>query len=167
MWIIQIWKETLQSVIYGMTDEEKLNKRVYSSLFYVMPILNYEGLNLAHLWICRKLTIISQNWMWIIQIWKETLQSFIYGMKEEKVLSKTVYKYLLYILPLLNNEGLKFGRFWGREKWTNISQNWTRITQVWKDSLQSFLYVMKEEKMLSNFLQTLLYMVLILNNEGL
>ena len=41
-------KQELQSVIYGMKEEEMLSKMVYRSLQYVLPVLNYEGVNLAH-----------------------------------------------------------------------------------------------------------------------
>ena len=41
-------KRTLQSVIYGMKGEEMLSKMVCSALLYVLPVLNYEGVNLAH-----------------------------------------------------------------------------------------------------------------------
>ena len=32
----------------GMKEEEMLSKMVYRSLLYVLPVLNYEGVNLAH-----------------------------------------------------------------------------------------------------------------------
>ena len=41
-------EERLHSVIYGMKEEEMLSKMVYRSLLYVLPVLNYEGVNLAH-----------------------------------------------------------------------------------------------------------------------
>ena len=41
-------KERPHSVIYGMKEEEMLSKMVYRSLLYVLPVLNYEGVNLAH-----------------------------------------------------------------------------------------------------------------------
>ena len=140
MWIIQIWKERLHIVIYGMKEEEMLSKKVYRSLLYVLPVLNYEGVNLAHFWIWRKLTKISQNWMWIIQIWKERLHSVIYGMKEEEMLSKMVYRSLLYVLPVLNYEGVNLAHFWICRKLTKISQNWMWIIQIWKERLQSVIY---------------------------
>ena len=46
--MIQIWKERLHSDIYGMKEEEMLPKMVYRSLLYVLRVLNYEGVNLAH-----------------------------------------------------------------------------------------------------------------------
>ena len=48
MLIIQIWKERLHSVIYATKEEEMLSKMLFRSLLYVLPILNYEGVNLAH-----------------------------------------------------------------------------------------------------------------------
>ena len=42
---------------------------------------------------------------------EETLQSVIYGMKEEKMLSKMAYRSLLYVVPVWNNEGLNLGGF--------------------------------------------------------
>ena len=102
-----------------------LSKMVYRSLLYVVPVLNNEGLNLGGFWRREKWTKISRNWTWIIQIWKETLQSVIYGMKEEKMLSKMVYRCLLYVLLVLNYEGLNFAHFRRRPKSTKISQNWT------------------------------------------
>ena len=57
MWIIQIFNETLQIVVYVMKEEEMLSKMVYSSLLYVLPVLNYEGVNFAHFWMSE----IDQN----------------------------------------------------------------------------------------------------------
>ena len=41
----------------------------------------------------------------------ERLHSVIYVMKEEEMLSKMVYRSLLYVVPVLNNEGLNLGGF--------------------------------------------------------
>ena len=92
-----LYRNAAKSYTYVMKEEEVLSKMMYRSLLYVLPVLNYEGLYLAHFWICRKLTKVSQNWMWIIQIWEETLQSVIEGMKEEDVLSKNLHMSLPYV----------------------------------------------------------------------
>ena len=36
------------NVIYVMKEEEMLSKMVCRSLLYIWPVLNYEGVNLAH-----------------------------------------------------------------------------------------------------------------------
>ena len=47
----------------------------------------------------------------IIQILKERLHSAIYGMKEKEMLSKMVYRSLLYVLLVLNCEGVNLAHF--------------------------------------------------------
>ena len=41
-------RKTAKGYIYGMKEEEMLSKMVYRSLLYVLPVMNYEGVNLAH-----------------------------------------------------------------------------------------------------------------------
>ena len=138
-WIIQIWKGTLQSIIHRMKEEKLPSKVLFSTLFYLVPVVYYEGLNLAHFCRRQKWTKISRNSTWIFQIWKGTLQSVIYGMKEEKLLSKMLFSTLFRVVPVANYECLKLAPFWRRQKCTKISQNWMWIIQIWKESLHSVI----------------------------